>query len=52
MYMYGRYVAVSQAAVFWMSRNTPPFLGGALRDIQKPLRGRLYGRGALHDTNV
>ena len=26
---------VSFAAVFWMSRNAPPFFGGALRDIQK-----------------
>ena len=26
---------VSLAAVFWMSRNAPPDVGGALRDIQK-----------------
>ena len=32
---------VSFAALFWMSRNAPPkFFGGALRDIQKRLRGR------------
>ena len=26
---------VSFAVVFWMSRNAPPSLGGALRDIQE-----------------
>ena len=37
-------VAVSLAAVFWMSRNAPPKVSfeGALRDIQKRLRGRLW----------
>ena len=28
------FLVVSLAAIFWMSRNAPPF-GGALRDIQK-----------------